>query len=145
MNLELNIHVRRLLFLAALLAAGSHMVGCNAFLEYQLQPYHARKPRHYGHPSQPVTVTVQGGFESPGTYHLPNGTTLKTLLEKARLAEIVVESGLPDRNCWLQVTQKQGAKEVVWRSDGLPSEAELQMPLRDGAIIAVVNGTKWHL
>lgn len=114
-------------------------------MDHQLATYHPRKPQVYGALSSPITVTVQGGFLRPGTYHMPQGTTLGDLLKKARLADIILEDGLPNKKCDIYLEEMQGGRRIAWRSNGLPLEQDLQQPLADGAVIAVLDRTKWHL
>lgn len=121
------------------------MAGCAALVDHQLAAYHPRKPSVYGEASLPVTVTVKAGFMRPGTYHLPQGTTLGDLLKKAQLANIIVENGLPNKKCGIYLEQMQGGKLIAWISHGWPSEEDLRQPLADGAIIAVEDHQKWHL
>ncbi|WP_078812185.1 hypothetical protein [Prosthecobacter debontii] len=121
------------------------MAGCAALIDHQLAAYHSKKPRVYGASSLPVTVTVQAGFLRPGTYHLPQGTTPGDLLEKAQLADVVVEIGLTNKKCGIYLEQIQGGKLIAWLSLGWPSEEYLRRPLADGAIVAVADHQKWHL
>lgn len=121
------------------------MAGCAAIIDHQLAAYHPNKPRVYGNPSLPVTVTVQAGFMRPGTYHLPQGTTLGDLLKKARLADVIIETGLPSQKCGVYLEQMQGGQLIAWLSHGWPSEEDLRQPLADGAVVSVKDHQKWHL
>ena len=112
---------------------------------YLLEPFHPKPRREYGDSRQPVAVWVEYGFKYPGVYHLPAGTMLKTILAQAHLWPEITESGLPERYCYLQVTQILNGRQVIFKSSGLPTQKELDMVLSDRAVVTVLNRVKWTL
>ena len=93
---------RLLIFLLALLAV--HSI---AFQPVSLKEYRER----------PITVTIDGEVEKPGTYEMERFSTIDELLEKAGLTEdadcssVNTETKLKDHDT-LTIPQKQEAKKI---------------------------------
>lgn len=119
--------------------------GCSFLVDSALQPYHPKPRRDYGNASLPVAVSVGSGFKRPGMYYLPTGSTLKTVITQAHLWREIAGQGLPNRYCYLQITQVENGHKVTFKSNGQPTEQELDQVLTDGAVVEVVHLVKWTL